>query len=413
MAIGKTSVLFSLVAIGLLAGGAAEADAKGRGRGNRGDRVELTRPQHAADANAAGSVEVGRNGSTLTVKNLAPRTTYDVVDAATGERVGALRTNRKGKGTFKVGGGNRKSRAAENGGSEDGMLPDEVEIVDPATGECVLEGDLGDINPDDFRYLTGWMMDGDPETGTVMCSMTSSSDPWMGDVEDFSFTYCPPYGEGQEFDTDVPHTFYAGTYAEDGLPFGVKTVADLSGRTFEVRDLDGNVLKTGTLPELEEMDVWVPEDPGIWEGEPGQGGEWDNWEDWETGEDWNWDDEEFFIEPWLDGGPTGGGWMADGTRNPGRGGVRNFVEEEPELVDNGFRLWIENDEGEMTEIAPLLTWNWDDVIWIDDPIMGDPGDMWDGGWDGEWDAGWNGWLDQGMVPGEMNTTTRGGRRNRR
>lgn len=391
MAIGKTSVLFSLVAIGMLAGGAVEADAKGRGRGNRGDRVELTRPQHAADANAAGSVEVGRNGSTLTVKNLAPRTTYDVVDAATGERVGALRTNRKGKGTFKVGGGNRKSRAAENGGSDDGMLPDEVEIVDPATGECVLEGDLGDINPDDFRYLSGWIMEGDPETGTVMCSMTSSSDPWMGDVEDFSFTYCPPYGEGQEFDTDVPHTFYAGTFSENPLPFDVETVADLSGRTFEVRDLDGNVLKTGTLPELEEMEVWIPEDPGIWEGFPGEGGEWENWEEWETGEEWNWEDDQFFIEPWFDGGPVG-----ENTR----GGFRSFEKDEPELVDNGFRLWIENDEGEMTEIAPLLTWNWDDIIWIDDPIMGDPGDMWD----------WDGWLDEGMIPDDMNTVTRRNRR---
>lgn len=396
MAIGrKSGFLFSLVAIGVLAGGTGAAEAKGRGgRGNaRGNHAELSRPAHAADQNAAGSVEVNRNGSTVTVRNLDPRTTYDVVDGQTGDRVGSLRTNKKGKGSFKFGGG-KKTRAAENSGADAGELPDDLEIIDPSTGECVLEGDLTVVNLEDWEYLYGWLYEGDAETGTVICNMSSSTDPSMeGRVEDFSFTYCPPYGDGAEFEGDVPHTFSAGTYYGVDLPFGVESVGELSGRAFEVRDLDGNVLRSGVLPELETL-VLEPmpgEDPGIWEGE------WDNWEQWETGDgtDWTWDGEfnwdeglfgdmpGFGMEPWFDGGPA-------------RANTRRSKEFEPELIDNGFRLWIENGEGDMEEVAPLLTYDWGDVIWIDDPIMGDPGDQWD--WDGGWDGNWDdGWLDDGML----------------
>ncbi len=52
--------------------------------------------------------------------------------------------------------------------------------------------------------------------------------------------------------------WYADNYEKDTLPFGVTTVAALVGRAFEVRDADGTVLLSGTLPELEEV---VFEDP--------------------------------------------------------------------------------------------------------------------------------------------------------
>jgi hypothetical protein len=64
-------------------------------------------------------------------------------------------------------------------------------------------------------------------------------------------------------------SWYADNSSEGGLPFGVGSVEDLSGRAFEVRDGDGNLLLEGTLPELETIDC-TPPDPGDWTYEVGE-----------------------------------------------------------------------------------------------------------------------------------------------
>jgi hypothetical protein len=64
-------------------------------------------------------------------------------------------------------------------------------------------------------------------------------------------------GDGWIYPQPDSYSWYADNLTEPGLPLGVTAAADLSGRTFEVRDGEGNVLLGGVLPALEEI-VYEP-----------------------------------------------------------------------------------------------------------------------------------------------------------
>ena len=70
--------------------------------------------------------------------------------------------------------------------------------------------------------------------------------------------------DGMIYPMPDSYSWYADNASEPGLPFGVGSVGDLSGRAFEVRDGEGAVLLEGVLPELEEI-VYEPQpDPMPW-----------------------------------------------------------------------------------------------------------------------------------------------------
>jgi hypothetical protein len=60
-------------------------------------------------------------------------------------------------------------------------------------------------------------------------------------------------GDGTIVPQPDTYSWYADNLSDEGLPLGVGSVADLSGRAFEVRDGEGTVLLEGVLPELEEF----------------------------------------------------------------------------------------------------------------------------------------------------------------
>jgi len=79
-----------------------------------------------------------------------------------------------------------------------------------------------------------------------------------------------PLGEGMDpagFPGDTPpdwypsfFSWYADNASGEGLPLGVDAVKELSGRKFEVRDGEKNLLLEGVLPDLEPLKA---EDPGM------------------------------------------------------------------------------------------------------------------------------------------------------
>lgn len=409
-----TGIAFSLVAAATLCVGAGEANAKPKGRGGKGrnktETVRMVRPADGADANARGTVEVtdARKGmeAVLRLQNLDPRTVYRIVETGTGEVLGTVKTNRKGRATFDLSGGGvpRKGRAAA-GGSEDGatdpVVPIEdvegVEVICETTDECVLEcDDLGSVISDEPRFLEGNAFYGDPETGTGMVSMFSYDDGEFSS-ESFSFVYCPPY-DMNEGGFDMPHMFYADSAAGDELPLGVASIQDLAGLDFQVRSADGTtVVMEGELPAVEELtrDPYYGDDPGIWEGEwdgtwdmggdlPPDG-EWsDDWSDWGA-----WD-----PAGWMDFGDMGMTNTVASNGSGRRGGVRakgRAGEEEPAPTST-FELLIRDPEtDEFVKVGDLeyFDWGgWEDPMVIDDPEWGN-WDDWSGDWT-DWSDDWSG-----------------------
>jgi hypothetical protein len=66
-------------------------------------------------------------------------------------------------------------------------------------------------------------------------------------------------GPGCWTEPPLVYTWTADNRSDPGLPFGVASVADLSGRAFEVVDGEGTVLLSGVLPDLAAVDPlpWV------------------------------------------------------------------------------------------------------------------------------------------------------------
>jgi len=381
-----------LVACALLtAAPDATAGPRSRSRKAQVDTVSMARPSGGPDEDASGTLTVTHRARgdalTLRVRGLERRRRYQVVDGTSGEVLGAMRTNGRGRGSFALSQGRRTARRGL-AATADGM-PDCVEIIDPRTGETVLVGDV----TGETTALYGWASLGNA-TESVTISM--GSEPYLGS-QYFSFTYsAPPTDDGWYAPV---HEVWIDTANGDELPLGAGSVADLAGLRFQVRDADGQVVFRGALPDVEAYTVDVPpmKEPPVWEGgwEDDPNGvpvDWTGWEEW-TG------DVPFDFENWADLGDGfdwtmlegffGGCPGPDGTTEPGTTD-RPVVDGPlpPEDAPVVYTLWLETEDGfvHAADLRELTYWveplPCEDWMWTDP--AGVPGDGWMMDGDSEW-----------------------------
>ena len=237
-------------------GTASAAKARNRGKNktrNSARNVELLRPATGSDADATGILRVrsNRTGSTgvLKLRQLDPRTWYEVRDAETDEVLGRVRTNRRGKAKLKI-------RRKVDAGKLKWELPDGIEIF-------AADGDLALLAGDVFERVEDGIGDGAPAFGfesyegadgiTAIANLVSFPG---GDFESFHVSVIP--ARSDDAAPDFAFEFSASTYSGDELPLDVETVTELGGRDFEVLDGDGNVLVSGTLPNVEALEFEMP-----------------------------------------------------------------------------------------------------------------------------------------------------------
>ena len=350
MAVRWTAAL-AVAGLAALALGAGADDAWARGGGRaEARRLELTRPAGGVDDDASGEVRVRQlaNGerAIVEVRNLDPRTRYEVRDPDTDRVLGILRTNRRGRGTLKIDDSRRGKRAQLDGVAR-------VQVLDGETGEPVLEGDLPDNgdngSADDGsgdEFLIGFDTYENDEGDLATATMGA-----FGADSFFDFTFLPAPDANDRGWMSI-YSYTVDTAAGDELPVGADSAQDLVGRAFELRDADGNVVVAGDLPELESIAPWDPgEEPGI-------------------------------AYPEGNGVPAKRGPAASAEAPEAGEGANG----------SGYFLWIENDEGDLEECGELEGY---DDPWIEPPPSDDPGCCcacccccWcmcgdDGGWDEE------------------------------
>ena len=379
-------LVLATLALGALWAVAPEAQAKGRK--NRNERVELVRSSGSPDTDATGTIEVrtARRGpdAVLRVRNLEPRSDYLVVDGTTGDTLGTLDTNRRGRGRFNFGAAARGKRNGADGTDAD--APDEVEVVDPVTGETVLEGEVPDEGDDggeaDYDFAYGYA-DYASDAGDF-ASVFLSSFPEF-ESESFYLSFYPAPSEDDEHGCwCVPYyDFYADTLMGDELPLGVDSASDLAGRKFRIVDTEGNAVVEGTLPEMEEFDYddYYP-CPGDDGGEKPDGDDGTNTERHRSG---------------LLGGARDDGSNDDpGDDKPDDGDDGDGGDDGDDGSDAPeYRLEIAGDDGEFVDVGALNVYDWcDDWYWIepwypeDDGSWDDWGDEWSDDWaDYDWTGG--------------------------
>ena len=276
------------IAVGALALGAAllvpnTALAGGKAAGRKkAQTIELARPANAPDANAAGTVKItqGKSGdqTVLDLTHLNARTTYEVHDSATGRVIGTVRTNRKGHATFDLSKNARKA-ASVNGADASGVSS--VDVVDPATGDTVLTGDVQvppavpQIGYADFEDDAGDSAD-----------VFLSSDPDAGS-DSFTLSFFPVPDESAS--TFPYYDLNLDTSNGDNLPLGASSVTELAGREFQIVGPDGKVVIDDTLPALEDAtdsEGYDDGSTGDWSGDWGGnwGGDWSGGYDWTAGD---------------------------------------------------------------------------------------------------------------------------------
>jgi hypothetical protein len=315
------------------------------------------------------------------------------VDGETGERLGTVRTNRRGAGVFDLtpGIGKRALRADSADGENAGEIPDVVDVVDPDTGDPVLTGDT----TGDLQALYGFAVVGNAtESATILLG----SDPFS-DTQYFSFSYFAAPEDGSWF--SGVYDLYADTAEGGTLPLGKSSVLDLANLRFQVRDADGETVFRGTLPDVEAYDIDDPgyPDPGEpkpYPDDPSDGGD-DGSDDGNGGGL----DLPFDFDDWFSGGDDYSNFMMNGflgmpmkwgMHDDGTGG------EEPAVT---FTLWLETEAGFEKAgdlvapdggYGPCDPWgeiDWDDVDW--------------GEYDGGDDVNWEDWMNWGgvLVDGSM------------
>ncbi len=232
--------------------------AKARNRGKNKNRnsarnIELLRPATGSDADATGVLRVrsNRTGSTgvLKLRQLDPRTWYEVRDAKTDEVLGRVRTNRRGKAKLKI-------RRKVDAGKLKWELPDGIEIFAEDSDLALLAGEV-------FENVDGAIGESAPAFGfesyagtdgiTALANLVSFPG---GDFESFHVSVLPAATDDAR--PEFSFEFSASTYSGDELPLDVETVTELGGRDFEVLDGDGNVLVSGTLPTVEALEFEMP-----------------------------------------------------------------------------------------------------------------------------------------------------------
>lgn len=318
------------VALGVSLVAAPDAFARDR---RKVDRLELTRPAGGPDADAKGVVRIERARSgdrtVIRLSHLDPRTVYEVRDAATNDLLGEVRTNRRGRASFNL--TRSLAKAALAGGSDGADAPDDVQIFDGETGDCVLEGG---VVVDPCEDLLAGYADYENDAGDYG-SVFMESAPGF-DSEFFSFTFF----SSQESFAAAYYDFTRMTLLGDELPLGAESVTELAGRAFEVRGPDGAVLLDDVLPDLEKEECVIL-DPE----KPDDGGDWgDFW----SGDTWSGD----WSGDWSYGLPdTGDGWFgADGTFGGAtKSGVKDGNGGNDGGSPSGFTLWIEDENGDLQE----------------------------------------------------------------
>jgi hypothetical protein len=294
--------------------------------------VELTSTGKDFDAEGKVKVHAGKKGdqTVIELSKLKPKTVYEVRDKTTGELLGTVKTNRKGKASFNL--TKTLAKSASVGGSDADDV-DDVEIVDPATGDSVLEGDVDPPAPEPAEGYADYY-DDDGDAGSAYLSS------WPEYGESFSLSFMPAASED-----DSKFSYYdfnRSTADGDELPLGVDTVAELGGRAFEIRDADGNVALAGELPEVETLDFdWGDDGNGIREGE------WDDWGDWggDKDEDWsNWLPE----GGWSDWGGYDDGWNPAGG-DDGRNGITKSGKRNGGVKEDAadFTLFVADENGDL------------------------------------------------------------------
>jgi hypothetical protein len=235
-----------------------------------GTRRKLQPPPDSAAPAASGKIRVRESGTDrridLRAKGLSPSHAYAVQDANTGETLGSFSTNRRGKGRLRVredlGGSAQALRDGSGsdgngGGSCDGSGGDGSScgddvcfvVVDEETGEYVLQcEDLGDpVQVDlEFGYEAYWS-DDEGTFGSATLFRAVEGDR----VEE---GYSVALERSTQTDDAISYDLYEiGGVLATGLPLGLKSVKDLEGRAFEIRDADGDVVLEGILPRMEDL----------------------------------------------------------------------------------------------------------------------------------------------------------------
>ncbi len=237
--------VMGLCAVGALVAGAPDAyAAKGKKKGKkRPQEVEMVQPAHSPDVDANGVVRVtvqnnGKRKLVIKLRDLDPKTRYEVRDALTDAVLGTVRTNKKGKAKLRIKDGGRRSDAPKLAEADD------LEVTYEDDGECVLEADLSRVEAGEEEPAAGFAILGGEETNL---SFSLFTDPEY-EFEEFYASLC----------IDGADAFYDfSAFVEEGegdLPLGVDSVEDLAERAFRVTDVDGDVVFEGDLPALETLD---------------------------------------------------------------------------------------------------------------------------------------------------------------
>ena len=256
----RPAAVVALCAAALVLGTPATAEAKGRT-----ETVRLVPPEHSPDADATGKIKIvqRRKGDKMVirVKKLAPRTTFDVLDADTDELLGTIRTNKRGRGRLVLSEGTtgRRSKA-----SEVDELPGDVEIVEQGDEVCVLEmeGDpplFGEERYENDAGYQAWItlisfpapdlsnLPEPPDRPDMPFMPMPAMDFEMEDLECFILSLVPPPEEGEEHPS-VTYELMLDSLSGDEMPLGVPHAADLAERPFEIRAGDGSVWIAGPPP---------------------------------------------------------------------------------------------------------------------------------------------------------------------
>lgn len=270
-------LVLAIAAAALLAAGAGTAVASGR----HAKTMRFAHPANASQVVGGGTIRVTDTsaGGFATVKlhGLKPLTTYEIVDGKTGMEMGTVRTDKRGRATFRISGtAVVPTKAASTSGSDAGAgsgVPGVVDVVDTSGGGTVLTGDTTGTNQALYGHES-------VQTPAGSVDVTLSSDPTVPS-QTFSFTYfAAPAADGSGggmFGVQLD-TSSAGVT----LPLGASSVLDLAGKNFQVQDSTGAVVFKGALPDV--AAYAAGQSPSGGGGGGDWGGGWGMWGGWGFGD---------------------------------------------------------------------------------------------------------------------------------
>ncbi len=376
-ALGPT---LAALCVGLLLSAPATA-----GAGTNTRSIELVRDADARDPDAVGNLRVKTNRKgeigTLKLRRLEPRTWYAVRDAATGEVLGEVRTNRRGKAKLRI-----RHRASSGKAGFD--VPDEIEVVERDTGNTLLRAATDETDATAPAFGFGEFEGADGHMAWVDLFSYPGEE-----IESFYLSLSPPFDP--DATEDVWYEFSADTMLGDQLPLGAQTVTELAGRAFRIENARGAVIVRGALPDLEQMRNRMPpefEDP--WFPMPEDG----FFMDLPAGDDRGMAPSDmpgiaamFDFDFGRKAGKRGDdAARSGGDTRPGSPLLDDmmwmmppewFPFPEPDQERSDLLLRIADEAGDLQDIGNLIRYRLDRPDWND-------------GWDDGWDDNWIDWIDE-------------------